>query len=175
MLTVGASSHMGTVDRSDDTIATFSSRGPTAVDARAKPDIVAPGVGIESLARSGQRAVHVRGGVPAERHRRRPRIFRISVSAGTSMAAPVVSGTVALMLQANPALTPNEVKAILQYTAADLFAVRPADGRRRLPQRQRRRGAGALSRRYRRPGRIPFDRLGEAALIWGNRLVRAAG
>jgi hypothetical protein len=33
------------------------------------------------------------------------------------MSAPVVSGTIALMLQANPALTPNQVKAILQYTA----------------------------------------------------------
>ena len=33
------------------------------------------------------------------------------------MSAPVVSGTVALMLQANPTLTPNQVKAILQYTA----------------------------------------------------------
>ena len=33
------------------------------------------------------------------------------------MAAPVVSGTVALMMQANPSLTPNMVKAILQYTA----------------------------------------------------------
>ena len=35
------------------------------------------------------------------------------------MAAPVVSGTVALMLQANPKLTPNLVKAILQYTAQE--------------------------------------------------------
>ena len=36
---------------------------------------------------------------------------------GTSQATPVVTGTVALMLQANPVLTPNAVKAILQYTA----------------------------------------------------------
>jgi hypothetical protein len=40
---------MGTIDRSDDTIAAFSSRGPTAYDRTAKPDLVAPGVGIESL------------------------------------------------------------------------------------------------------------------------------
>src|SRR5207253_9074595 len=49
VLTVGASSHMGTIDRADDTMAAFSSRGPTAVDRAAKPDLVAPGVGIESL------------------------------------------------------------------------------------------------------------------------------
>jgi subtilisin family serine protease len=36
---------------------------------------------------------------------------------GTSMSSPVVSGTIALMLQANPSLTPNMVKAILEYTA----------------------------------------------------------
>ena len=40
------------------------------------------------------------------------------------MAAPVVSGTIALMLQANPALTPNPVKAILQYTAESRDGVR---------------------------------------------------
>ncbi len=53
VLTVGASSHMGTADRADDTIAPFASRGPTAFDQAAKPDIVAPGVGIESLAAPG--------------------------------------------------------------------------------------------------------------------------
>jgi serine protease AprX len=49
VLTVGASSHQGTVDRSDDIMAGFSSRGPTAVDFHAKPDVVAPGVGTVSL------------------------------------------------------------------------------------------------------------------------------
>jgi serine protease AprX len=49
VLTVGAASHMGTVNRDDDTIADFSSRGPTAIDRIAKPDVVAPGVGTVSL------------------------------------------------------------------------------------------------------------------------------
>src|SRR5207249_4728632 len=49
VVTVGASSHMGSSDRADDTMAAFSSRGPAAIDYKAKPDLVAPGVGIESL------------------------------------------------------------------------------------------------------------------------------
>ena len=49
VLTVGASSHMGTVDTIGRHNRGVQFRGPSAVDANAKPDIVAPGVGIESL------------------------------------------------------------------------------------------------------------------------------
>ncbi len=116
VLTVGASSHMGTVDRTDDTVAGFSSHGPTYIDYAAKPDLVAPGVGIESLTDPNTLFywkypnARLWGTVQTVTEP------YLSLS-GTSMAAPVVSGTVALMLQANPALTPNAVKAILQYTA----------------------------------------------------------
>jgi serine protease AprX len=116
VLTVGASSHNGTVDRSDDTVAGFSSRGPTYIDYAAKPDIVAPGVGIESLTDPStvlyatHPAMRLWGTIDTATEP------YLSLS-GTSMSAPVVTGTIALMLQANPALTPNLVKAILQFTA----------------------------------------------------------
>ena len=116
VLTVGASSHMGTIDRADDTIAAFSSRGPTAIDRGAKPDLVAPGAGIESLSDPdsslyASRSPYLLGGTVATSF-----LPYLSLS-GTSMAAPVVSGTVALMLQAKPSLTPDDVKVILQSTA----------------------------------------------------------
>jgi serine protease AprX len=116
VLTVGATSHNGTITRADDSMAAFSSRGPTYIDYAAKPDIVAPGVGIESLTDQGtllfktHPSARLWGAVDTAAQP------YLSLS-GTSMAAPVVAGTVALMLQANPSLTPNLVKAILQYTA----------------------------------------------------------
>jgi serine protease AprX len=116
VLTVGASTHKGTTTRADDEVAPFSSRGPSYIDRVAKPDLVAPGVGIESLGEgssllfSTHSATRLWGTVDTVTQP------YLSLS-GTSMAAPVVTGTVVLMLQANPKLTPNLVKAILQYTA----------------------------------------------------------
>ena len=53
VLTVGASSTKGTSTRNDDTMAGYSSRGPTNIDFAAKPDLVAPGTGTVSLAAPG--------------------------------------------------------------------------------------------------------------------------
>lgn len=118
VITVGAGNHGGTTARDDDTVAPFSSRGPTHIDRAVKPDLVAPGVAIESLSEPGSLLFQRHPGsrlwgtvnTAAEPY--------LSLS-GTSMAAPVVTGTIALMLEANPSLTPNLVKAILQYTAED--------------------------------------------------------
>jgi serine protease AprX len=118
VLTVGASSSNGTTTRDDDSMAAFSSRGPTFLDWAAKPDVVAPGYGTISLADplglfyTSKAPFLVSGSLPTAYQP------YLSLS-GTSMAAPVVSGTVALMLQANPSLTPNAVKAILQYTSQE--------------------------------------------------------
>jgi serine protease AprX len=109
-ITVGALDTAGTADRGDDTVAAYSSRGPTRFDMGVKPDLVAPGTRITSLESSNNYLVktyptwHVAGsGTNA--------YMRLS---GTSMAAAVVSGGAALLLDQNPYLTPAQVKLALQ-------------------------------------------------------------
>lgn len=169
VLTVGASSHMGSVERSDDTMAAFSSRGPTAVDYAAKPDLVAPGVGIESLSDHDSTLYVTRSPYLLEGTVAMPYLPYLSLS-GTSMAAPVVSGTVALMLQANPSLTPNAVKAILQYTAQIYPAYDPlTEGTGFLNAK----GAIELARYFSSSssGAHPSSADWGSRLIWGNHLV----
>ena len=168
VLTVGASSHMGTVDRADDTVAGFSSRGPAAVTFNAKPDLLAPGVGIESLADPssalyGTSSTRLDGTIPT------PYQPYLSLS-GTSMSAPVVSGTVALMLQANPSLTPNAVKAILQFTSQALLDFDPLTQGAGLLNAK---GAVELARHLADPT-FPYPTAGRWSkrLVWGNTLVK---
>ncbi len=98
-----------------DSIATFSSRGPRGFDSMLKPDVTAPGVGIFAAAMgTGTDGVSY---------------------SGTSMAAPHVAGTAALIRQAHPEWTVEQVKAALMNTAVDLVGNQP-------PPRQ---GAGRVN------------------------------
>src|SRR5207249_5873477 len=86
------------------------------IDWNAKPDVVAPGTGSVSLAAAGSHFYQTKAASLLAGTIATASLPYLSLT-GTSMAAPVVAGTVALMLQANPSLTPNAVKSILQYTA----------------------------------------------------------
>jgi subtilisin family serine protease len=136
VITVGAVNTLGTDTRADDTIASYSSRGPTRgyvtiyglrkYDNLIKPDLVAP----------GNKLISARSNNPDEAGDKRNKLTleyptlsanvtneiedRVMYLSGTSMAAPIVAGAAALMLQANPNLTPSLIKAILMYTAQPL-------------------------------------------------------
>ena len=107
-ITVGAANDQGTATPKDDVVAAWSSRGTTQ-DGFTKPDVVAPGSGIVSTlpARStyGDLCPSCLSG---------DGYFRAS---GTSMSAPVVTGIAALLLQAHPSWTPDQVKRALQRSA----------------------------------------------------------
>ncbi len=110
VITVGAFDDGGTADRSDDSLADWSSRGIT-VDGYAKPEVAAPGVGVVST--SGGETTYLAQEMPDSIVDRSYQRF-----SGTSASAAVVSGTVALMLEEDPSLTPDEVKFRLMATGA---------------------------------------------------------
>ena len=90
---------VGSVDKSK-LIATSSSRGPVEFNGSVyiKPDLVAPGVGIQSTKLGGG----------------------YTTKSGTSMATPHVAGAAALLLQSHPNWTPSMIKNELKNTAEDL-------------------------------------------------------
>jgi serine protease AprX len=113
IITVGAMTDNYTADyAADDKVATFSAAGPT-VEGFVKPEIVAPGGHLTGLMAFDTQIVQEHpefhdGG----------RYFEMS---GTSQAAGVVSGVVALMLTQDPTLTPDEVKCRLMDSAHAAF------------------------------------------------------
>jgi serine protease AprX len=120
-LTVGATDTKNTVARVDDVVAPYSSRGPTWFDGRPKPDVVAPGTKLISDAHGDETLFNLLPlnqvtGVIGRQY------LQLS---GTSMAAGVATGVVALMVDSHnragyfrqTALTPNLVKAMLEFSA----------------------------------------------------------
>ncbi len=102
-------------------IAPFSSRGPMA-DGRIKPDIAAPGLTLATAVNSHDLAYTPTGSsnsnvISEFTHPVSGKKYYFGEFIGTSASAPVASGIVALMLQANPRLTPEEVIGIIKETA----------------------------------------------------------
>jgi serine protease AprX len=125
VITVGAMNTVGTLSRSDDKVASYSSKGPTAFDHVVKPDLVAPGNQMVSLLQGGSTLDnnYHSNQVPTSAYSSNGSnsgsdYYQLS---GTSMAAPIVSGAAALLLQQNPTWTPDQVKASLMMTADKIF------------------------------------------------------
>jgi len=147
VITVGAMKSMGTPTRADDLIATYSAKGPTAIDHIAKPDLVAPGNRVVSVLENANAplAVAYPENVISKSYYMNSPVATVTATkmtaaatttsstttsstpssyftlSGTSMAAPAVSGAAALLLQKNSNLTPDQVKARLMKTAYKVF------------------------------------------------------
>jgi len=119
-ITVGATTHLGSIRREDDLVTDFSNEGPRLSDGDGdqldeyKPNVVTPGAGIMSA--NGDWTSD--GG-------------SYNKLSGTSMACPHMAGVAALVKQANPSLAPLEIRSILQNTALHHISSqkgdRPAD------------------------------------------------
>jgi serine protease AprX len=112
-ITVGALNTKGTTARSDDIMATYSSRGPTRFEFAVKPDVVAPGNKVVSLEAQNSYLQKNYGflhaaGTPSNAY------MQLS---GTSMSAAVVTAGAALLMQANPSITASQLKFTLQSGA----------------------------------------------------------
>ena len=113
VLAVGASDPRGTTNPADDVVASYSTRG----NGVRNPDLVAPGTGIVGLRSPGSvldQAVPGNGS-------------RWMRGTGTSQAAAVVSGAVALLLQQRSNLNPQQVKALLRASADPIAGASAAD------------------------------------------------
>ena len=117
-ITVGATDDGNTITRDDDTIASYSSRGPRRDNGdgnplnELKPEITAPGTNIiqaEGCVTSGSCNNFLGGDASSNTYTSR--------GSGTSYATPSVSGILALMIEANEDLSPFEMKEILKFTA----------------------------------------------------------
>jgi len=124
VITVGATNLHGSMSQASQTITTYSSKGPTLVDHIVKPDLAAPGNRVISLiVPNGTLATNYSSHdvYPCDSSETYcnssygpAQYYRLS---GTSMATPVVSGVAALLIQQNPGMTPDQVKARLMKTA----------------------------------------------------------
>ena len=115
VITVGATDDLGTPGRNDDTMASFSAYGVDETG-QVKPDIVAPGRNIITYVPSNDKMTM---GTEHPENRRGKTEYRMS---GTSMAAPIVTGAIAILLQDEPGLNPDQVKARLKATASKSWA-----------------------------------------------------
>jgi serine protease AprX len=110
VITVGALDDLAQPAVADDEMTNFSSAGPTSLDGWVKPDLVTSGRSVVSLAAPGST---VYDDYPSARIG--PGNF---VGSGTSFSSAITSGAAALVLAANPALTPDELKARLLGTTS---------------------------------------------------------